>query len=168
MATGLAPNGMGNVTRSTDVPCRLVAERVADVVLRLPKTLSADTCLADARAALCDDHVHMLLLTDRGRLVGTLLRSDLPGTTETAGDREEFAPVLPFGIMAGRTVSSQFPAEEAWQILIRRGERRLAVVDSDGTLLGLLCLKRPLTGFCSDADVAVRAADPRSLARLSG
>jgi hypothetical protein len=36
---------------------------------------------------------------------------------------------------------------------------RLAVVDDDGVLTGLLCLKRKLTGFCTDADVAARAAE---------
>ncbi len=41
-------------------------------------------------------------------------------------------------------------------MLLARGRRRLAVVDERGALLGLLCLKRRLTGFCSDADVAAR------------
>ncbi len=46
--------------------------------------------------------------------------------------------------------------------LIHRGLRRLAVVDDNGLLMGLLCLKRKLTGFCSDADVAARGAgNPR-------
>ena len=36
------------------------------------------------------------------------------------------------------------------------GQRRRAVVDDSGRLLGLLCLKQRLTGFCSDDDVAAR------------
>jgi hypothetical protein len=42
---------------------------------------------------------------------------------------------------------------------VARGERRRAVIDADGRLLGLLCLKSRLTGFCSDSDVAARAAE---------
>jgi hypothetical protein len=37
--------------------------------------------------------------------------------------------------------------------------RRLAVVDGTGRLVGLLCLKRTLDGFCSDADVRARAVE---------
>lgn len=48
-------------------------------------------------------------------------------------------------------------ADAARELLIDRGLRRLAVVDHDGTLLGLMCLKRTRTGFCSDEDVASRA-----------
>jgi hypothetical protein len=40
--------------------------------------------------------------------------------------------------------------------MLAAGLRRLAVVDGQGSLLGLLCLKRHLGGFCSDADVAAR------------
>jgi CBS domain-containing protein len=124
-----------------------------DVVVRLPKTLTPDALVGEARAALHDDHVHLLLLTDGGRLVGTLVRDDLPPEAADA------APALPHARLDGRTIGCDVPAEEARQILLRRGQRRSAVVDADGRLLGLLCLKRRLSGFCSDADVAARAAE---------
>ncbi|MDP3966681.1 MAG: hypothetical protein Q8Q02_00245 [Nocardioides sp.] len=38
-----------------------------------------------------------------------------------------------------------------------RQQRRLAVVDDDGLLVGLVCLKARGTGFCSNADVTTRA-----------
>jgi hypothetical protein len=53
-------------------------------------------------------------------------------------------------------VPPHLPAEEAHQLLLSTGQRRRAVVDHSGRLLGLLCLKRRLTGFCSDNDVAAR------------
>jgi hypothetical protein len=43
--------------------------------------------------------------------------------------------------------------------LIAHGQRRLAVVDDAGVLAGLLCLKRKLTGFCTDADVGARVTE---------
>ena len=47
-----------------------------------------------------------------------------------------------------------------------QGTRRLAVVDDDGDLLGLLCLKRTLDGFCSDADVRARALEHGGLHQI--
>ena len=43
---------------------------------------------------------------------------------------------------------------------------RLAVIDEECRLLGLLCLKRTRLGFCSDADVQARAAERQQ--RLAG
>jgi CBS domain-containing protein len=123
-----------------------------EVVVRLPKTLPVDISVAKARACFADDHVHMLLLTESGRLLGTLVRDDL-------SDDLSDGPALTRSHMAGRTIPADLPAEDARQLLLVRGQRRLAVVDDEGLLVGLLCLKRRLTGFCSDADVAARATE---------
>jgi hypothetical protein len=40
--------------------------------------------------------------------------------------------------------------------MLATGARRLAVVGDSDVLLGLLCLKRHLGGFCSDTDVCRR------------
>jgi CBS domain-containing protein len=146
-------------------PCQAVpllnGQEVADVVVRLPKTLGPRTTVAQAREAFDHDHVHMLLLTDHGRLLGTLLRTDIP-----APDSDE-RRALAVATLQGRTISPQVIAADARHLLLRTGQRRLAVVDDSGRLLGLLCLKRRLTGFCSDADVAARAANTSS-PRTSG
>ena len=130
----------------------LVGRTVADVVVRLPKTLPTDTSVAQARAAFTDDHVHMLLLTENGQLKGTLLRTDLPEHLDGA------EAALSHSRISGRTIPADTPAELARAILLACGQRRLAVIDANGFLLGLLCLQRRLTGFCSDADIAARAA----------
>lgn len=135
----------------------LTAGDVRDVVVKLPKTLGRATTVADARAAFEDDHVHMLLITDEGRLLGTLVREDLPPPVDDA------RPALAHAILFGRTIAPETPAEEARTTLLRRGERRRAVVDQDGQLLGLLCLKRRQTGFCSDRDVQARAIPGRGI-----
>jgi CBS domain-containing protein len=62
-------------------------------------------------------------------------------------------------VLSGRTVPPTASADEAAQVLVATDARRLAVVDGDGVLLGLLCLKRRRTGFCSDRDARARAAD---------
>jgi CBS-domain-containing membrane protein len=123
---------------------------VRAVMLRHPKTLPAQASLAQARAALSNDHVHLVLLTEGKRLVGALTRTDLP-PTGTIGS------ALAWSTLAGRTVSPDTPATAVHRLLIDRGLRRLAVVDADGSLLGLICLKQQRTGFCSDSDVKARS-----------
>ncbi len=123
---------------------------VREAMLRHPKTLPADAPLAQARAALSNDHVHMVLLTEGTRLVGTLTRADLP-QAETSG------AALRWSRLASRTVSPDAPTSVVQRQLVDRGIRRVAVVAVDGTLLGLMCLKRRRTGFCSDAEVAARS-----------
>jgi CBS-domain-containing membrane protein len=123
---------------------------VRDVMLRHPKTLPVDASIMQARATLTNDHVHLVLLTDGSRLAGTLTRADLP-PPGTVG------PALAWSTLEGRTVSPDTPTTVVHRLLIDQGIRRVAVVDADGSLLGLMCLKQRRTGFCSDADVAARS-----------
>jgi CBS domain-containing protein len=108
--------------------------------------------VAEARAAFADEHVHMLLLTDNGRLLGTLIARDLPAS---GGD----VPASGYATLDGHIVPPHLSAEDARRLLLTRGQRRRAVIDNSGRLLMLLCLKRRHTGFCSDDDVAARALD---------
>lgn len=119
-------------------------------MLRRPKTLAADASIADVRAALEDDHLHMVLLTDGSTLVGTLTRADLP-------DSGSVGAATRWSTLTGRTVQAQESAAEVEQMLVEQGSRRVAVVDDRDALLGLLCLKRRGRGFCSDADIESRA-----------
>ncbi|MGC4111784.1 MAG: CBS domain-containing protein [Nocardioides sp.] len=138
------------------IPCpELAGMTVSDVCLHAPKTLGAGATVADARRALADDHVHLVLLTDHGRLLGTLTRADLPPSDDDAA-------AVAHAVLDGRTIRPDACAEEALRQLVARGGRRLAVVDDLGNLLGLLCLKRRQTGFCRDEDVAVRAVERAS------
>lgn len=121
-------------------------------MLRHPKTLPADASLEQVEVVLGNDHVHMVLLTEGRTLVGTLVRTDLP-PVGTEG------PALPWSRLAGRTVSPDATTLTVPEHLVDRGIRRLAVVAADGTLLGLICVKRHGGGFCSDAGVASRARD---------
>jgi hypothetical protein len=136
--------------------------RVGDVMLRHPKVLDARATLDEARAALTDDHVQMVLLSQGSTLVGTLVCADLPPLIQ--GSDQGSGPALPWSTLRNRTVPSATSADAARELLIERGLRRLAVVNHDSTLLGLMCFKRSRTGFCSDEDVASRAQS-RALSR---
>jgi CBS domain-containing protein len=144
---------------SHDVPAAepaLTGLSVKDVMVTAPATMRPTATVADARAFFADDHVHMALITTSGRLLGTLVRADLADLADLA---ENAAPALSRSRLHGRSVALHEPAEDVRVRLIAHGLRRLAVVDDDGVLTGLLCLKRKLTGFCTDADVAARAAE---------
>ena len=139
-----------------DVPVAdppLTGLTVEDVMVSAPKTMRPTATVADARAFFEDDHVHIALIATSGRLLGTLVRADL------ADCGDDTLPALTRSHLDGRSVALHEPAEDVRVRLIEHGQRRLAVVDDSGVLAGLLCLKRRLTGFCSDADVAARAAE---------
>ena len=125
---------------------------VADAVLHRPKVHPAATTVGQARAALANDHVHAVLVAEDGVLLAVVERPDLEGVTDPT-------PAALVGRLADRTVTPDSDLAAAWTDMAARGRRRLAVVDTRGVIVGLLCLKRSGRGFCSDADVAARALD---------
>ena len=91
---------------------------VGGVMLRHPKTLAARASIDEARVALADDHVHMVLLMDDRDLVGTLVRADLAGAECGTG------PALPWSTLVGRTVPPHADIESVQRLLLEGGLRR--------------------------------------------
>lgn len=127
-------------------------DTVAHAHLRTPKVHGPDVSVGAARAFFTDGHVHALLLVEAGVLVAVVERDDLVGVPDGARART-------VGTLAGRVAGPADDLEATRRAMAARGQRRLAVVDEQGVLLGLLCLKRHGRGFCSAADVAAREAD---------
>jgi CBS-domain-containing membrane protein len=128
--------------------------RVADAMVTRPKTHGPGSGLAEIRAFFDDDHVHMaLIVATDGRLVTTIERPDLAAATSSS------VSVATLGTLDGRTAGPADPLAAATATLLREGRRRLAVVDESGRLLGLLCLTRNGTGYCSDEGIGERAAE---------
>ncbi|WP_165956547.1 CBS domain-containing protein [Kribbella antibiotica] len=125
---------------------------VADCMITAPKTLPLNASVEAARAEFEDTHVHLLLLVADGILHGTILRTDLLNAPPET-------PALSHATLTNRTIAPNEPITTAQQSLARLGQRRLAVVDATNRLLGLLCLKRDHTGFCTDEGVAARARE---------
>lgn len=124
---------------------------VGDVMIRHPKLCGTTTTVEQACAYLLNDHVHALLVAHDNLLVAVVEREDLIGAA--AGD-----PVWPLGRLGGRVVGVGADLACVMREMDERGRRRLAVVDNDGRLVGLLCRKRSKRGFCSDDGIAARAA----------
>jgi molybdopterin-guanine dinucleotide biosynthesis protein A len=117
-----------------------------------PAIAGVDTTVREMRAFLADGHVHCGLIVDGDRLAAVVVREDLEAAS---GD----ALAMRYGTCEARTILASNRAEEVRARMVADGIRRLAVVDEDQRLLGLLCLKSTGRGFCSPADVAARAAD---------
>jgi len=127
-------------------------DRVADAMLRRPKLLASDASVDDARAQLVDEHVHLALVTSvDGVLLTTIELADLDGATAA------FAQQV--GTLAERVVGRDASIGDAMERMQAASRRRLAVIDEEGRLLGLLCLKQSGNGFCSDADVESRSGE---------
>jgi len=126
---------------------------VVDGMLTAPTTHPVGATLGDARAFFADSHKHLMLLVEDGVLRGTLVRDDIPG------DAPDEAAALGYAVLRGRTVMPAADLSVARGHLVEGSRRRLAVVDAEGRLLGLLCLKKHQRGFCSDDDVAQRIAE---------
>jgi len=129
---------------------------VADAMVRRPKIHGPMTTVADLRAFFREDHVHIALLVDRGRLIGTVqpadLAPDLPGTVQA----------LAIATLDRRTIAPDAALSDVRESMKCDGQRRLAVTGSAQELLGLLCLKANGLGFCSDHDVRSRSPATRS------
>lgn len=135
------------------IPASVLQQTVADTMIITPKTHSAEITLSEAHDAFADRHVHMLLLSRAGVLHGTLMRADL-------GPRfDPQRPAIELATLGGRTIGPNQHIAEALQFLNRLQTRRLAVTDVNHTLLGLLCLKRTLNGFCHEADMLARTRE---------
>lgn len=131
-------------------PCAAVAE----LMVTGPKMNSSDARIAEIKSLFQDDHVHMALIVSRdGRLLTALERSDLnDSVAPTAFARE-------FGTLDRRTILPSEDLAVATSKLLPEGRRRLAVVDEDGLLVGLLCLKQDGSGYCSDEGINQRRAN---------
>jgi predicted transcriptional regulator len=117
-------------------------------MLTCPTVHRPSTTIGQLRPFFSDDHVHMALLVEGQKLVGTIERADI--TPRLSAEM----PASTIARLEGRTISPDDALPEAFDAMTRAGRRRLAVTSHNSTLLGLLCLKASGLGFCSNADVA--------------
>jgi len=116
-----------------------VERTVGDVMLRRPKTLAADVTVTQARVALENASVKMLLLVDGSRFCGAI--------TTIPDDADPAAPAVGFVDESPPTTTEHTPVSEALERLDRRPNGRLVVLDGED-LRGLVCLTNDGMGFC--------------------
>ena len=118
-------------------------------MVRHPKVCREDSTVGDIRQLFADEHVHAVLIVSGTRLVTVIDRADL-------GRAAIDSAAAGLGRLNGRVIAPTAFADTALRQMIAASRRRLAVVGPRSTLLGLLCLKRSGTGFCSDENVRQR------------
>jgi CBS domain-containing protein len=123
---------------------------VADAMVTEPTVHPRSTTVDELRTFFRDDHVHMALIADGDKLIGTVERADL--TPALSGDLRAST----IARLEGRTAGPDVPLPVAFAVMTGDGRRRLAVTSDDSLLLGLLCLKSSGLGFCSDSDAVGR------------
>jgi CBS domain-containing protein len=122
---------------------------VAQAMVTSPKVFGPRLSRSDLDQLFTDDHVHAAVVIDNGRLITVIQRTDLE---ESLPDADPCS----LGTLTGRVVAPDAPLAAVHARMRQERRRRLAVIDESGRLLGLLCLKKSGTGFCSDADVRSR------------
>jgi CBS domain-containing protein len=121
------------------------SRRVADVMIKRPKTLAAGATVFDARRVFENPRVQVCpVVEDDGRLVGELTRDLIPDAADDAAPARGYAADRP------PTISPQASMGQAMERLEQLGGERLAVIDDAGHLTGLLCLNRRHGRFCVD------------------
>ena len=125
---------------------------VSEAMLTTPVRHPLSATVSEIRDFFRDDHVHAALIVGpAGRLAAVVERNDL--SRHLAPE----AAAVPLGQLTGRTVPAGAGLAETHRAMTVTGRRRAAVVNDDGRLLGLLCLKASRVGFCSEEDVGARA-----------
>ncbi len=118
-------------------------QTVGEVMIKRPKTLPADALVEDVRRAFERPTVRTVLLADGDRFIGAIERDGLPAEAAADESARTYIERRP------TTVPPDMPMAAAIELLERRGEPRLIVLDEDGiTLRGLLCANSNATGFC--------------------
>ena len=116
---------------------------VGEVMISRPKTLPLTATVADARRMFESPSVRTALIVDDGRYAGELSRADVDGA-------DDAADVASLASKATGTAAQDDTVAAALERMDAAGTDRLAVVDPDGILRGLVCLSRSRGQLCTD------------------
>jgi CBS domain-containing protein len=116
---------------------------VGEIMISKPKTLPSTATVADARRLFENPGVRTALIVEDGRYAGELTREDVDG--EDGG-----RAVAGLASSAAGTAAHDDTVAAALERMDAAGTDRLAVVDRDGALRGLVCLSRSHGHLCTD------------------
>jgi CBS domain-containing protein len=115
---------------------------VQDVLHAKLSALDATATVADARAYFAASGSRRLaFVADDGRYVGSLTPAHLVAAEDPERPVAEIAD-------RGPTVGPDAPATTGRDLALQTDSRRVAVVDADGTLVGVVAVTGDLTSFC--------------------
>jgi len=126
-------------------PERYRGLRVADVMLRQPKTAPSSATVGAVRALLGHPGVQMVLLADGALFYGAI--TEIP---ESALDDED---ALTYAEPSPEALRADEPAVTAFELTSKNPHRRVVVLGEENELLGLVCLNQTRTRFCGGPDL---------------
>jgi CBS domain-containing protein len=133
----------GRPTYDREMTSMLPEATVGDVMLRRPKTLPADTTVADALRAFGNSSLKLALLVDGDRFCGAV--------TAIPAEADPAEPASRYIDESTPLVSEHTTVEEALGLLDERAHGRLVVLDGD-RLVGLVCLTADGRKFCGTSE----------------
>lgn len=114
----------------------------ADVIHKRFSALPLDATVAQVRDWFAaSSHRKMAFLADNGRYAGSLMRDDLSGDLDPTHPAVKLARTEP-------TIAPDAPAQAGYELAVATPTGRVPVVDSDGSLIGVIGVTDDLNGFC--------------------
>jgi CBS domain-containing protein len=115
-----------------------MGKSVKDVMTSNPCTIDADQTVAYAAKMLKDENVGLAPVVEGNRLVGTLTDRDIVIRVVADGKDPQTVKVRDVASSDLVTVDPQQDLDEALRLMAQHKVRRLAVVEEDGRLVGVL------------------------------
>ena len=132
--TGLRSPAKGTELDTTTTTSECCCDRRGSMISN-PTLCDDAVTVGDLRRFFLDRHRHAAVIVREGVLIAVIERSDLhpykPDDVSAAG----------LGSLEGRVTTPAEPLTPIHQGMLKAGQHRLAVIDRDGKLLGMLCLE---------------------------
>jgi CBS domain-containing protein len=132
-----------------------MAQKVRDAMTSDPRTVTADSYVAEAARVMKDADTGIVPIVDGDRLVGTITDRDIAIRVVAEGRDPQATKVDEVATRELVTIDPDQDLEEALRLMAKHQVRRLPVVEEDGRPVGIL----------SQADVA-REGDDTEIGRV--
>ncbi|MBV9205538.1 MAG: CBS domain-containing protein [Actinobacteria bacterium] len=133
----------GRCVNFTSTREEAAGKRIADVMVRRPKSLPVDATVGDVRRKLENPSLQNVVLLDGTAFAGLVDRAEVPA------DASDSAPARQFAASDVPTTTPDAPVPGVLAAMDAGQLSRLVVLDADGrTFAGLVCLDHTGEGFC--------------------
>ena len=148
-------NRAGYATRGSNFEGGVMGQSIKDVMTSNPCSIDADKSVAYAAKMMRDEDVGLAPIVEGDKLIGMLTDRDIAIRVVAEGRNPDQVKVRDVASKQVVTIDPQQDLDEALRIMAKHQVRRLAVVEEDGRLVGVV----------AQADVA-REGDEKQTGKL--
>lgn len=112
--------------------------KIREVMTSDPRTITADSSIAEAARLMRDEDTGIAPITEGERLVGVITDRDIAISVVAEGKDPQSTKVTEIASSNLVTVDPQQDLDEALRLMAQHQVRRLPVVEEDGKLVGIL------------------------------